>query len=642
MRVRANLGHAARTAAPWALGLLLTSCATPDRTPDVLLVTIDTLRADRWGCLGNPAVRSPCADRLARGGLLAFEGRAPAPLTLPSHTSMMTGLSPAQHGVRDNGIFALPPDGPPTLASVFQANGWTTAAFISAFPLARRFGLDRGFDTYDEFLRGGEDDEGFTQMRERTADDALARVSRYFERRRPDPSRPLFVWVHFFDPHAEYRAPAPWPALSPRAPYDAEVAYVDRALGRLGAILDDARPGRTRRLVVASDHGESLGEHGEATHGVLLHTATIRVPIVVRDERYAPRLLGTPAPLETVARTTLDLAGLHAGLDSAAAPDLAAFAGPVHAETLYPAFNFRWRGLRAWEEGGWRLVASVRDRLYRTDTDPAETNDVAAENPEIVARLHRTLESEWPEGGAGALLGARSTSPEETDALRSLGYLGGSGPGPGSIDELFRTGPDPEAQVGLLDAVNLGITRLDAGDAAAAESTLARVVDADPGNRLAWEYLGRAQLARNELTAARTTLQRTLALGPNPSAVYLDLARVERELGDPDAAWKVLERALRADPNSMVARQEMSRIRMERGDVPGATRLLEEAVEVRPRSAPTRAALARLYEAAGRKDDAAQQWRRVLELEPDGPIAADARGALGSTAPPPRPEGRKR
>ncbi len=620
-------------AAGGLLAGLLASCSPAGRPADVVLVTIDTLRADRWGCLGDPAARTPVADRLARGGLLAFEGRAPAPLTLPSHVSMMTGLPPSVHGVRDNGIFALPVDGPAPVAAILREAGRATAAFIAAFPLASRFGLERGFDHYDEHLRGGEDDEGTGHLRERNAGEVVARVGRYFDRKAPPPAQPLFLWAHFFDPHAEYQAPAPWPAAAPRHPYDAEVAYADAQLGALLRLLDERRPGIARRVVVASDHGEALGEHGEDTHGVLLHGATIRVPLVVRDERYAPRLSGTPVALESVARTLLDLAGVEGGLADGAAPAADRFTGPVLAETLYPALNFGWSGLRAWEEDGWKLVTGARERLYRTGTDPGETDDLAASHPQDASRLAARLDAAWPDTAAAALLGAGAATGEETEALRSLGYLSAGGAGAESLDELFGGGPDPAERIDLLDDVNRGIGQLDAGLAAAAESTLAHVAAADPGNRLVWEYLGRARGAGPDLRGARDAFRRALELGPNPSTVYLDLARVERELGNDDAAWAVLESALRVDPNSVVARQAQARMRLEQGDPAGAVKLLEEAAAIRPRSASVRVSLAQAYAAAGRGPDADAQWRRVLELEPDGAPAAAARAALDAAGP---------
>ncbi len=613
-----------------ALGLGLSCAAPKPPATNVLLVTIDTLRGDRWGCLGDPDARSPVADRIARGGLLAFEGRAPAPLTLPSHASMMTGLTPAQHGVRDNGIFALAPDRGITIAEALRAEGWTTAAFVSAFPLARRFGVDRGFDVYDEFLGGGES-EGTGGLRERTAGETVERVQRWLERRPPDPKRPVFAWVHFFDPHANYTAPAVWNAALGGRAYDAEVAFVDHELGRLVRLLEIAR-GRFR-LAIASDHGESLGEHGEDTHGVLLHAATIRVPIVLRADGYVPRLRARPVPLESIARSVLDLAGSQAALDPAAADAVMRFEGPTHAETLYPALNFGWRALRAREADGWKLIAGAAEKLYRTSDDPGETSNLAASRPDEVRSLREALEAAFAAASAAT---PRDASAEDTEALRSLGYLSAGGTEAPKIAAAFTHGTDPTEKIHLLRLINLGISRLDGGHAADAESALAQVVEEDPSNRLALEFLGRSQLRQGRAVEARNTLRRAVAKGLNPTPVYLDLARAEREAGDGEGERLVLENALALDPRSMAIRIALARHFAERGRIDQAIALLEEARRRHPKAAEPCVALAQIYGHQGRRKDAEELWRRVLELDPDGPAGTIARAALDPAKTPKR------
>jgi arylsulfatase A-like enzyme len=252
-----------------AAALSVAGCAGPAESPfppDVLLLTVDTLRGDRWGCLGSPVARTPRVDRIARGALLAFEGRAPAPVTLPSHTSIMTGLPPAAHGVHDNGIFQLAEDQGTTLAEAMAAAGWQTAAFVSAYPLIRSAGLDRGFGHYDANLSGSSRELG--QMRQRTASATVDRVEAWLSGERgapPDTAAPLFLWVHLFDPHAEYEPPPSWAALFPGDPYAGEVSFVDQETGRLLRLLEARRPARPRWTVITADHGEGLREHGEAT-----------------------------------------------------------------------------------------------------------------------------------------------------------------------------------------------------------------------------------------------------------------------------------------------------------------------------------------------------------------------------------------
>lgn len=602
----------------------------PSTRPDGLLVTIDTLRGDRWGCTGDPAARSPVADRLARRGTLAFEGRASAPITLPSHTTMMTGLAPVSHSVRDNGLFRLGANAGQTLAEVCRGAGYATSAFVSAFPLASRFGLDRGFDHYDDFL-GGEEGAAFGHLPERTAAQTVARVRRSFERnRQPGLETPLFTWVHFFDPHAPYFAPAPWtPALAGDA-YRAEIAFADRELGRLLAFLDERRGGRARCVVLTSDHGEGLGEHGERTHGVLLHAATLRVPIVALGAAFEPRLLAAPVSLERIPRTMLELLGIEAPFNDDSAPSLADAATPVLSETMYPYYNFGWRALRSWEATGWKLVSGARDRLYATSEGPGETRDIAPEHAPEAARLRGELLTNWDLRLAKSFETSVSLlSNEDVEALRSLGYAAGSAASAASsANAAFTTGPDPEDLAPIVDQVNIAITLLGEGEAREAALVLRAVVDRDPKNRLAWETLGGAELACKNALAARDAFFRALALGPNPVSVRIDLAEAERLLGNPDGERLALRAALAADSLSVPARSRLSRIAFADGDSTEGFRLLEDAVRLRPRSAPTHEILAEAYDAGGRRDRAVEHWRRALELDPDGESGNAARANL--------------
>src|SRR6185295_19211933 len=247
--------------------------------PDVLLITVDTLRADHLGAYGDAQALTPVIDGLAARGARFAQVIAPAPLTLPSHASIFTATTPFTHGVRDNAGFVLGP-ALPTLAERFRAAGYSTAAFVSGYPLHRRFGLARGFDQYDDRLtRGG--DRARPAAVERRADETIAAVETWLGRPAPGPRRPMFLWVHLFDPHAPYEAPEPYRTRFGERPYDGEVAFVDAQIGALLQRVTQARPDRASVVAVTSDHGEGLGEHGEPTHGLFVYDSTIRVPLVL-------------------------------------------------------------------------------------------------------------------------------------------------------------------------------------------------------------------------------------------------------------------------------------------------------------------------------------------------------------------------
>jgi arylsulfatase A-like enzyme/Flp pilus assembly protein TadD len=616
------------------IALFFHGCSPKAPSPgDVVFVTIDTLRGDCWGCLGDPRGRTPFLDRLSRASTLAFEGRAPAPVTLPSHVSIMTGLPPAIHGVRDNGIFQLSATGGRTLAERLREAGFATAAFVGAFPLASRFGLDRGFDHYDDFLRG----EGRGELggfRERSAGSTIDRLEQYLTGAKAPPlSTPLFLWVHFFDPHAEYEPPRPWGELA--GPYRGEVAYVDGEIGRLLRTVGRSRPLPPRLVAVLSDHGEGLGEHGESTHGALLQLSTIRVPLLLREPSGLPRLVARPIAVESVPATILAKLGIDWRLNPESAAPLegpgASEASPaVHAETLYPYFNFGWSGLRSREEGTWRLVTGAVDRLYQLAVDPGETRDVASQHPEIVARLKRALQEEWAARERAALPSATgSLSAEELETLQSLGYAAQSAlPGQVAFEGAFDGELDPNERVGLLDRINAGITYLRLGQATRAVEVLRSAIEEGGKNRLTLEYLGRAHAASGENREAREAFLEALELGPSPESVYLDLAAAERALGNSDAEWIALRRALDIYPESVSARQGMCQILVEQGRVEEALTLLREAVAIRPRSASSHLNLAQAYEALGDRANAETHYRKVVELEGSGASGERARAAL--------------
>ncbi|HMB71841.1 MAG TPA: sulfatase-like hydrolase/transferase [bacterium] len=603
-------------------------CSAPNVSPeraDFLLLTIDTLRGDRWGCLGSPEARTPHLDRVARGGLFAFEGRAPAPVTLPSHTTMMTGLPPVAHGVHDNGIFHLAEDQGTTLAQAMKAGGWATAAFVSAYPLIRSSGLDRGFDRYDANLSGSSRELG--QMRQRTAAATVDRVEDWLAGERgspPDSTAPWFLWVHVFDPHAEYEPPPEWAAVHPGDAYQGEVSFVDAEAGRLLRLLDDRRPGRRRWTVVTADHGEGLYEHGEATHGSLIHASTIRVPIVVRSGAYEPELEAAPTGLERIPATILSLAGLSPELNPGAAPSMDAPPGPVHTETLYPFYNFGWSGLRAREEDGWRLVAGPSARLFRMDTDPGESYDLSGQHPDVVERMQAALEREWEQRAAQAFTNQeRELSDRETEALRALGYVGGDA-GSEITDDTFRAGADPHERQGLVDRINGALTLLHNGRAEEAYERFRALVALDEHNPFAYRFLGQAALEAGRFAEARDAFRTALSLGPGPDLVYRDLARAELGLGEVDAARETLLQAIALNPASADARNRLGGIYVSERRFELAREQFLAAVDHRPRFVEAWANLGIVSQVLGRKQDAADAWRKVVELEDSGPLRRNA------------------
>ena len=429
--------RAALLLAAVALGASL-RCSHDPRPINVLLISIDTLRADRLGCYGARDVETPGIDAFAREGVLFRNAYSPLPLTLPSHATMMTGLQPVAHGLVDNGI-TTPALGGPTLAERLSAAGYDTAAFVAAFVLNRIFGLDRGFALYDD----GPAEETELVGMFRSVADARERVDAAIEWLGRPRQRPFFMWLHLFDVHAPHVAPGPFAQRFASRPYDGEVAYVDVQVRRLLEYLKwRGLEGRTL-VVLTSDHGESLGEHGEKTHGFFVYDATLRVPLILRLPGRIPagRTLDGPATLADLAPTILDLLGLPPnprghGVALFGPSDAAGRERALWAQSDHPRRQYGWARLRSVRRGTWKYIDAPRPELYDLARDPGETSNlVAASGPrarelaDLVARTEAALARDRPEARV------REPDADAQGRLAALGYLAGGAP-PSDADVL--------------------------------------------------------------------------------------------------------------------------------------------------------------------------------------------------------------
>ncbi|MFG0315632.1 MAG: sulfatase-like hydrolase/transferase [Planctomycetota bacterium JB042] len=462
---------------PLFLLLLATTCAPPPVRRNVLLISIDTLRWDRLGSTGHAGAATPNLDRLAASGTLFTNGVAPTPLTLPSHATMFTGKLPIEHGVRDNAPFRLP-ERHDTLTTTFAERGYRTAAVVGAAPLAAGCGLERDFETYDDDF--GAQATGTVVLAERRAD---AVTDAAIERLAVDDERPFFLFVHYFDPHAPYAPPAPFAADFAGAPYDGEVAFVDREIGRLLTALDRSGAAAETLVVVTSDHGEALGEHGEDAHGFFLYDCTIRVPVIVRDPG---------APAGGVEETQVRHQDLRAFVEARAADrpaDLAApgrRGEPAFVESLYGAIHCdhaQLRGLRS--PRGTKLLEACDVEFYDLGADPDEEQDLAPGDPRVapaLAALDGALDSlrrDRSEGGGAALPGYLSTPlAPELLATRSR--------------EENCARPSPASRRASIAALQDGVRQLEAGLLQSACETLGAGVADDPENPALRFWHGRA------------------------------------------------------------------------------------------------------------------------------------------------------
>ncbi|HET7747013.1 MAG TPA: sulfatase, partial [Vicinamibacteria bacterium] len=408
----------------WSIATLRPAGPAAAGPPHVLLVTIDTLRADAVGAYGAARAATPRMDRLAAGGARFDDAHAHNVVTLPSHANILSGRHPHEHGVRDNAGFRFPAR-LETLATLLAAGGYRTGAFVSAFPLDSRFGLARGFQVYDDDFADATSRPAF-QVQERRAEETVARARRWLD---ASGGAPAFAWVHLYEPHFPYAPPEPFASAFRDDPYRGEVAATDAALGPLlDPILAAGADGRTL-VVLTSDHGEALGEHGEATHGIFAYEATLRVPLVLyAPGRVTPRVVKEPARHVDLLPTILAALGLPAP-EGLPGRDLLSSAPPTAATTYFEALsgslNRGWAPVHGVIHERHKLVDLPLVELYDLAADPGESNDLAARDPQRVEKLRgllRTLR-------AGDVAAARTPETAEArERLESLGYLAAATP----------------------------------------------------------------------------------------------------------------------------------------------------------------------------------------------------------------------
>lgn len=581
---------------------------------NVLLLTIDTLRADALGFAGNAAAETPVLDRLADGGVVYDDAHAHAVVTLPSHASILTGLHPYEHGIRNNSGFVLP-DGIPTAGSLLGAEGFATAAFVGAFPLDARFGLARGFDVYDDrYPEGSHTAENAFTMAERRGDEVVAAALEWWgahagERR--------FLWVHLFDPHAPYRPPEPFASRFAGRPYHGEVAAVDSFLAPL---LEPHLEGKEEPtlIVFTADHGEGLGDHGEATHGLFTYEPTLRVPLVL----WAPGL--EPAESEVWARhvdllpTMLDAAAVDAAVEL---PGGSLFGDAQAEQTTYfealsPNLDRGWAPLRGTIVDGRKLISLPLPELYDLEADPAESRNLYDEEREHARRLARLLpeESVWPPRGG-------AVSAEEERALRSLGYLGGGAPPKAE----YTAADDPKNLVGLDRKVHQMIDLFQRRRLLEAGELGREVVRERPEMGLGYYYLSQVLLEEGRPAEALEVMLEARRRGVATDALLRQLALTLAETGRPSEAVPIITSiAERGDPDTLNA---LGTVLSEAGRQAEAEEALQRVLAVDPRNP---VALEQLALVALRRQDwreAERRARRALDIHQSLPLAWNYLGA---------------
>jgi len=594
------------------------------RTPSILLISIDTLRADRLGSYGYAPAATPVLDALAARGLRFEQASTVVPLTLPAHASLMTGTFPTFHGVRDNGAFYLD-ESLTTIAEVLQPRGYRTGGFVGAFVLDRRWGIAQGFtDYFDGFDLAKFDMAGGLDAAQRPGAEVVDHALAWLER---DATQPFFAWVHLYDPHAPYQPAEPYRSRFPataQGAYDGEIAATDAQVGRLLSSLEASGRLENTIVVVVGDHGEMLGEHGEQQHGFFIYDAATRIPLIVAGPAVPSRVVPDQVRIVDVMPTLLELVGAAAPDEVQGASlmplgrgepmDLLAFS-----ETWYPRFHYGWSELTAVRDGRFKFIAAPRRELYDIQADPGELKDLSAENPRMADALERGLRDMAGKTATRAVTSPpRAVDPAVEQQLRALGYVA-SGVTRAAMADKPRG--DPKDKIGLYNLLKRAAQDSVDGNVDAGIAKVREVLAADPEVIEAFTMLGNMHTKANRPAEAISAYQRALAVDPEHEGAAWSLALAYRAAGKTEEARAGFERVLQLNPRGAKPLYQLAELAMSKGEFAEAASLLEKGLTL---DADRAAFLVKLGEARielQQFDRAETALNEAIAIKPDQAMA---------------------
>lgn len=631
---------------------------------NLLLITLDTVRADRLGCYGYERISTPNIDWLAANGILFEKAIAAAPLTLPSHATIMTGLYPYTHGVRDNTSSRLS-DKAVTLAEILSERGYRTGAIIGAFVLDAQYGLDQGFGFYEDRLPGsasgprdvfaktGEEKIQLNAISERPASAVTKRALAWLNQNREEK---FFLWIHYYDPHYPYTPPHEASNEYRDSPYDGEIASVDK---NLGMVLDQMRSLElidNTLIVVVGDHGEGLGEHREATHSIFVYEPMVRVPLIMSfpDRLERGERVTTIASLADVMPTILDILEIDNELPMDGMSLLGAIEGEgpqgriVYTESMFPYLNYGWSEVLSVSTSDWKYIRSTEPELYNVEADPAESVNRIRGEEDIATRLEAALDSllaRAPSEGGG-LAEEASLSGTDRERLAALGYISGAPPvrEKASLSdpkqmiryhdlitrarEAIDTGAYEEALTTLREVTSgaptnalarnmLGMVYYQVGDTASARREFLAAIDLNPNLHDAHHNLGNIQLHQGKLAEAAACYEKAIELSPGTGEYFVALAQIYARMGETEKAEAAYEKAIGHGYSSPELFLANGITLMRLGRFEEARKSFEDAIAIDQSYVGAYNEYGTLLEKMGDLQGAARKYQQALSIDPD-------------------------
>jgi len=589
--------------------------------PNIVLITIDTLRSDHLGCYGYREIKTPNIDSLAADSVRFTRAFTPVPVTLPSHSAMLTGTYPMWSGMHDFSANKLSAQ-QPTLATVVKEAGYATGAVVGSAVLDSRFGLNHGFNFYYDHFDFSRLEEANLDQMERpgnvVADLALDWLAKNSQRK-------FFLWMHLYDPHYPYNPPPPFSREYATHPYDGEIAFADEQVGRVLRFLKEKALYQNTMIVIAGDHGESLGEHGEKTHGFFIYNATLHVPLIVHlPGGPAPKTMNDAVSLVDIMPTLLAASGLEIPASVQGQNLVPAIRGKSvdHDRTLYnesflPRIHFNWSELRGAENVRYHFIDAPKPELYDLASDPGELRDLFADKKAVGEEMRSKLAGLIRDYSAGKEMAEKTAlDPALMERLKSLGYAGFSGGG-GDPTITDRTLPDPKDRIAAYELISDAIADSQHGRYAESIAKLTEVIKTEPQS-VAAHYLQGLNYYRSKMFLESVgELQKTVQLSPDYSLAVFNLGVAQAHAGQIDPAIETLKRALQMDSTNFEAAYNLGAAYILKRDLGSAAAAFRQSITINPDLARAHRALGETLLYLDKVDDAIAELRRAVELAPE-------------------------
>ena len=623
-----------------ALTAAQATAQTPQKSaPNVVLITIDTLRADHLGCYGYKQIKTPNIDGLAADSGRFEHAYTVVPVTLPSHTAILTGTYPMLSGMHDFSANKLSPQ-QGTMATVLKQAGYATGAVVASAVLDSRFGLNQGFDFYYDHFDFSRLEEANLDEMERpgnvVADQALDWLGKNSQKK-------FFLWMHLYDPHYPYRPPEPYSREYASQPYDGEIAFADEQVGRLLRFLKDKGLYQNTVIVLSGDHGESLGEHGEKTHGFFIYNVTMHVPLIIHlPGKPATQTVADPVSLVDLMPTVLAATGLDIPSQVQGRSLLSALRGEkidrdrtLYGETFLPRLHFNWSELRGAENAKYHFIDAPRPELYDLTKDPGELRNLFPEKKAVAEEMRAKLAGLIREYSAGKELAEKTgLDPALMERLKSLGYAGFSGGGDPTITN--RDLPDPKDRIATYELISDAIADSQHGRYPESIEKLKAAIKTEPQSVSAHYLQGLNYYRSKMFPEAVDELQKTVQLSPDYSLAIFNLGMAQAHAGQIDPAIATLQRALQLDSTNFEAAYNLGVAFIQKKELQPAAEAFQRSIAINPDLARSHHALGETLMYLDRLDDAIAELRKAVELAPQEPAIhrslAQALAAKGLTA----------